>query len=244
MAGEMTMPILPCNSIDEVAEFYRMLGFEQTYRQTRPNPSLVMRLEDIHLHFGAIPGFVPADSYGSCVVLVPDIGALFAAFAEGMRAVHGKLLISGIPRMTRPRKRKNADNLTGFLVVDPGGNWIRFHPKAATPEQPVDTTAGRLRKTLDNAVVMADSHGDNAHGAKILDGTLAREQNTATPVDLVDALTYRAELAVRMGDPDLAGRLLDRSRAIPLTDADRVILADALSNADELQRVLRSPATD
>ncbi|MEV0109445.1 hypothetical protein AB0H42_24335 [Nocardia sp. NPDC050799] len=26
--------------------------------------------------------------------------------------------------MTRPRKRKNADNHSGFTVIDPGGNWI------------------------------------------------------------------------------------------------------------------------
>lgn len=28
--------------------------------------------------------------------------------------------------MTRPRRRKNAEGVTGFAVIDPGGNWIRF----------------------------------------------------------------------------------------------------------------------
>lgn len=236
MAGEVTTPILPCNSIDEVAEFYRMLGFEQTYYQTRPNPYLAMRRDDINLHFHGIPGFDPADSYGTCLVAVPDTGALFAAFAEGMRAVHGKLLVTGTPRITRPRKRKNADNLAGFVVVDPGGNAIRFFPQTPAPIEE-ESERGRLRKSLDNAVVMADSKGDNAQGAKILDGALARESHSATTIDLVDALAYRGELAVRMNDPDLAHQLLDRIRAIPLTDTDRAALTDALSNAEELQRI-------
>ncbi|MEV6559198.1 VOC family protein [Nocardia sp. NPDC051756] len=237
MAGEVMTPILPCDSIDEVAEFYRMLGFEQTYYQMRPNPYLAMRREDINLHFGGIPGFDPAKSYGTCLVAVPDTGALFASFAEGMRAVHGKLLVKGTPRITRPRKRKNADNLAGFVVVDPGGNWIRFFPQTPVPPE-AESDRGRLRKSLDNAVVMADSHGDNAQGAKILDGSLARESHSATTIDLVDALTYRAELALRMNDPELARRLLDRIGAIPLTQADRDALTDAMSNVEELQRII------
>ena len=57
------------------------------------------------------------------LVNVPDTAALYRSFAAGMRAEYGKLLVSGIPRVTRPpRKRKNAG------VVDPGGNWIRIFP--------------------------------------------------------------------------------------------------------------------
>ncbi|MFD6159310.1 VOC family protein [Nocardia sp. NPDC060256] len=236
MAGEVTTPILPCESIDEVADFYRMLGFEQTYYQTRPNPYVCIRREDINLHFNGIPGFDPADSYGTCIVAVPDTGALFASFAEGMRAVHGKLLVTGTPRITRPRKRKNADNLAGFVVVDPGGNWIRFFPQTPAPTED-EPDRSRLRKAFDNAVVLADSKGDNAQGAKILDGALARESHSATTIDLVEALTYRTELAVRMNDPELARQLLARIRAVPLTETDRDALADALANADELQRI-------
>lgn len=245
MAGEVTVPLLPCADIDEVGDFYRMLGFEQTYRQLRPNPHVVMEREDIGLHFFGMPGFVAADSYGSCLVTVPDIGALFASFAAGMRAVHGKLLVSGTPRMTRPRKRKNADNLTGFVVVDPGGNWIRFMPnKTPKPTPTTGDAPARLRRSLDDAVVIADSKGDAAQAAKILDGTLTKVQDTAAAVDLVDALAYRAELAVRLGDHDTAAGLLDRIRAVALTDAEREALADALDNADELHRILNSPVPD
>ncbi|MEK8228763.1 hypothetical protein NKG05_26365 [Oerskovia sp. M15] len=40
MANESMVPLLPCASIDEISDFATALGFEVTYRQTRPNPYL------------------------------------------------------------------------------------------------------------------------------------------------------------------------------------------------------------
>ena len=131
-----------------------------------------MRREDIELHLFGMDGFDPVDSYGSCIVSVPGTGELHRSFAAGLRAAYGKVPLTGIPRMTRPRKRKNADNLAGFTVIDPGGNWIRIFP--ASPAAEPDEPGGRLAAALANAVVLADSHGDPAQAAKILDGTLSR----------------------------------------------------------------------
>jgi len=125
------IPLLPCASIDDMLTFYTALGFERTYRQAKPNPYLAMRRNDIELHFFGMPGFDPAESYGSCIIQVPDTGALHSAFADGLRAQYGKVPLAGIPRMTRPRPRKNAEGLAGFTVIDPGGNWIRIFPAAA-----------------------------------------------------------------------------------------------------------------
>jgi len=194
MAGEVTIPLLPCGDIDEIAEFYGMLGFERTFRQVRPNPYVALRREDFHLHFFGIPGFDPEQSYGSCMVQVPDIGALYEAFAAGMRAAHGKLLIKGLPRMTRPRVRRNMGGLTGFSVVDPGGNWIRIIPQAATLSAAATT---KLGKAAENAVVLADSHGDVAQALKILSGALARSGGEASPEELAEAEAYRDELRER-----------------------------------------------
>ena len=97
MTGERTVPLLPCASIDEVEDFYTALGFERTYRQLRPNPHVVLELDDIGLHFFGMPDFVAANSYGSCIVVVPDIGALYSAFAAGLRERYGKLPVAGIP---------------------------------------------------------------------------------------------------------------------------------------------------
>jgi hypothetical protein len=76
MANETTTPLLPCAGIDEIVPFYEALGFRMTYRQRRPNGYAIVVREDLQLHFFALDGFVPADSYGSCLVGAPDAGEL------------------------------------------------------------------------------------------------------------------------------------------------------------------------
>ncbi|MGP4098885.1 VOC family protein [Nonomuraea sp. KM90] len=236
MANEITVPLLPCRSIDEIEDFYTMLGFTRTYHQFRPNPYVALEREDLQLHFFGMPGFDPEDSYGTCLVIVPDTRELFEAFAAGMRAVHGRLLISGIPRMTRPRRRKNADGHSGFAVIDPGGNWIRISSARPAPEE---ESPGRLTTTLHSAVVMGDSHGKHVRAAQILDAALERDRATATPAELLEALAYRAELALRADDSAAAGDALARARALTLSDAERDRLAESLAALDDLEAVLR-----
>jgi catechol 2,3-dioxygenase-like lactoylglutathione lyase family enzyme len=227
----IVIPQLPCASIDAMHDFYTALGFEQTYRQTRPNPYLAMRRGDIQLGFFGMPGFEPADSYSTCVIQVPDTGELHREFADGLRAALGKVPLAGIPRMTRPRPRRNVEGMAGFSVVDPGGNWLRIFPEAGTGAPP---PAGKLAKALENAVVMSDSHGDPAQAAKIIDGALRRGVDEPA-ADRVAALAYRAELALAMSDPARAREALAELDRIELTAADRDRLADTLAAAEELR---------
>ncbi|MEV6300822.1 VOC family protein [Actinoplanes sp. NPDC051861] len=221
MADEIAIPLLPCSSIDEMADFYSALGFRTTYRQLRPNPYVAMQREDLQLHFFGMPGFVPADSYGTCAVLVPDIQALHQQFAAGLRARFGKVPLSGIPRMTRPRPRKNNGGVTGFSVVDPGGNWIRISALAPS------TSAGaesRLAVSLENAVVMADSHGDHRQAARILD-TALRKAPSDDPA-LVEALLYRAELAATLDETDKSLDIVKKLSEMELTAEQRTQIAE------------------
>jgi hypothetical protein len=236
LANEIMVPLLPCRSIDEIVEFYGMLGFTQTYYQVRPNPCVGLKRDDIQIQFFGISDFKAEDSYGSCLVIVPDTGELYRSFAAGMRRAHGKLLVSGLPRMTRPRKRKNADGLSGFSVIDPGGNWIRiFAAPAERDEQ--EPAPGKLGAILQNAVVMGDSHGYDARAAEILDGALERLGVTAPATDLVEALAYRAELALRADDAATATTAIIRARGMTLSDAERVKLAETLASLDDMAAI-------
>lgn len=237
MTGEKTIPLLPCRSIDETAAFYRMLGFTETLHQTRPNPYTVVAMDDIQLHFYGVDDLDPENTYGTCIVIVPDTGALFDRFAAGMRAEHGKLLVAGIPRVTRPRKRANTGNRAGFSLVDPGGNVIRFFP-ADEDEDAAPEPVSRLGKVLQTAIVLGDAKGDTAQAAKILDATLAKAAADTPAVELAEALAYRADLAARTDDRPRALELLDRLAAVPLSPADRTALAPTLSAAADLRTQL------
>jgi hypothetical protein len=238
MANEVTVPLLPCASIDDIADFYTVLGFQITYRQRKPNPHVALQREDLNLHFFEMDGFDPEQSYGSCLVLTPDLEGLHRAFADGMRAAYGKVLVTGTPRMTRPRARKNYGGIGGFSVVDPGGNWIRMvhhAPDAPQPaaDAPPPAAAGPLAGALANAVVQADSRGDLAQAVKILDGALRKPAED--PVVEVEALVFRAELAVRADDQETAAAMLSRAERVELTPAERERAAPLFDQADDLR---------
>jgi hypothetical protein len=145
--------------------------------------------------------------------------------------------------MTRPRIRKNAENRSGFTVIDPGGNWIRIMAAkpAPTAETAVETTtASRLAATLRSAVVMGDSHGHHVRAAEILDAGLERDKDNASAMERVEALAYRSELALRADDLIAASDTLARARAVALTDAERDALAETLAGLEDIEAALQS----
>jgi hypothetical protein len=238
VTNEVTIPLLPCPSIEEIIAFYDVLGFRTTDKQRKPNPYVALQRENLHLHFFEIAGFDPEQSYGTCLVVTSDPGQLYRAFAAGMRAAYGKVLVSGTPRMTRPRARQNADRLSGFSVIDPGGNWIRVYQRAAPGSAPAPAPAGRLAKALANAVVQADSRGDARQAARILDGALARAEAGDDPVTLVEVLAYRAEVAMVLHEPATAAEMLARIDRVALSTGDTRRATAALETAADIAAAL------
>ena len=257
MSPEVTVPLLPCASIDDIIAFYEVLGFRTTYQQRRPNPYAALQRNEVNLHFFEMAGFDPAQSYGSCLLLTPDTGVLHRAFADGMRAAYGKVLVQGTPRMTRPRARKNYDGLSGFSVIDPGGNWIRVvqHPAPdPTPTDPTaaepveagttaagpgtDKAAGRLARSLADAVVQGDSRGDARQAARILDSALTRAAPADDPVTYVEILVYRAEIALVLDDPATAQVMLARAGQVTLTPEQTTRAAQAFETTADLTAAL------
>ena len=171
MANERTYAILPCRDIDESISFYETLGFKRTYRQVRPNPSAVVALEDIHIHLAGIEGFNPADSYGSVIIVVPDTESLYRSFAAGLRAKYGKLPVAGIPRILRPRKKFGT--VSGFTVIDPGGNWLRIYKLGDTEEEASTEKAEGLAQFIKVAARLGDAHGDEAMALKTLETSIS-----------------------------------------------------------------------
>jgi hypothetical protein len=233
MANERTYPILPCSELDESISFYETLGFRKTYRQVRPNPSAVVALEDIQIHLCGIEGFNPADSYGSVIIAVPDPDGLYRAFAAGLRAEYGKLPVAGIPRILRPRKKYGT--VSGFTVIDPGGNWLRIYKLGDSEEESSLEKVGGLAQIIRVAARLGDAHGDEATALKTLENGLKRFPE-APAVERAKAYLYQAELAIRMNNRDLAQSSLILAQAIELTDAERAAIVDELEHVAELMR--------
>ncbi|MFD6177107.1 MULTISPECIES: VOC family protein [unclassified Isoptericola] len=244
--------LLPCGDSehdqDALVEFWTALGLEVTYRQRRPYPVVSFGRGGIQVQYYGMPGWDPEASHSTCVVVVPETEPVYESFAAGLRSLHGRLPVSGVPRVTRPRRRANNAGLSGFSVIDPAGNWVRV---TRAPDPGTTFAAGEggtmtwtsggggaLARATENAVVLADSRGDVAQARKVLGGALRRARAGADgpPVaEVAPALAYLAELAVRAGDPAAARGLRAELEALPEgSGADAVALAEALADVRAL----------
>lgn len=226
--SERAIPILACRNLDEVLEFYEALGFLKTFRQERPNPYLCLNRGDLDIHFAAVGGYEPENSLGSIIILTPDSGELFDHFAAGLKKHYGKLPVSGIPRITRPRRKQGTAG--GFTVVDPGGNWLRISASTADPDT---ATTGALERVLLNAARQSDARGDVTQAIKVLDTGLLRHRE-ASAVERAPVLVYLAELLVRDGNLERAGTVLSELKNLGLTETEKATLSDELAAATEL----------
>ncbi|MCI0552083.1 MAG: hypothetical protein L0287_14115 [Anaerolineae bacterium] len=172
------------------------------------------------------------NSYGSVIVAVPDPDSLYHNFAAGLRKTYGKLPVAGIPRMTRPRKKYGT--VRGFSVVDPGGNWLRIYKLGETEEKDSAEKAEGLAQIIYVAARLGDAHGDEALALKTLESGLARFREAAEAMDLAKAYLYRAELAIRTKNHELAQSSLTAAKSLKLTDDEKAALADEFAHVTEL----------
>jgi catechol 2,3-dioxygenase-like lactoylglutathione lyase family enzyme len=231
MANERTYPLLPCADIDASIAFYESLGFKKTYRQVRPNPYAIVALEEIQIHLFGIERFDPADSYGSVIIAVPDPDSLYHAFAAGLRKSYGKLPVAGIPRILRPRKKYGT--VRGFTVVDPGGNWLRIYKLGDTEQEASAEKMDGLAQFINVAARLGDAHGDERLALKTIESGLARFPD-AKAIELAKAYLYRAELAVRTRDAELARSSLTAAKSLELTEDEKAALTEEFAHVTEL----------
>lgn len=240
MANEITIPILPCKSIDETLAFYVALGFEITYQQTRPNTYGCVKRDDIDLHFFTMKGYEPKNSYSTCFVLVPDLAGLHREFSDGLRSHYGRVPIAGIPRISK-LNRSNSDKQLRFNVIDPGGNWVRFaqmgEQSAESDDAPKQEGQTKLSRAVQAADWLVEAEGDFEGAAQLLDKALARDE-PARPAHRVRALVLRAGIAISLNDRELANKLLADVRQIALTPDEEAALAGELEKANELAKML------
>lgn len=230
---EEMIPVLPCVSLPETLAFYRVLGFEVMYEQTRPYVYGATRRGGMNVHFMGIKGLDPKAAFSTCLVMVPEVEALHATFAGALRGAYGKVPVAGIPRITRMKPGQSR-----FTIVDVAGNSLIFIKQGApeedeTAEDAIAPRAGesRLVRALRLAARLRDFKNDDRAAAKVLDAALAHAEvaEPSVPLERARALVARIELAVALGDPARAGTLRAELDGLPLSDPERAELAAELA---------------
>lgn len=214
---EITIPILPCQSIDQTIAFYQALGFVVTYQQKRPNTYAVVKLNAIELHFFVLKDQKPEANYSTCLVIVPHIDALYESFTAGLKKEFGKLPVKGYPRIN-PLKDMPSYGTRQFIVVDPSGNYIRIG-------QPIQKTAdlsfrennpgqqageaSDLRKAYELGSRLADAKNDWPAAAKVVDKALEAPENP-DPTELLRLYILRLDIAIRREENNLIPDLTEK----------------------------------
>lgn len=134
------IPILPCDNIQTLVEFYVNLGFECDNIYTSPNAYAVLKYQDIELHFFGNRRFIPSENPYMCILQVDDVSSCCNEFTDNLKLAYGKIPRTGIPKITKVRDLKDDRR---FTLTDPGGNTIYV----LTPNL---DHSGSVFRTLDN----------------------------------------------------------------------------------------------
>ncbi|MEU1899890.1 glyoxalase [Nocardiopsis dassonvillei] len=244
-ANETTVPLLPCVSAEETLEFYRALGFEVTYEQTRPYLYLAFRWSGFELHYGRAskdldPGL---ENSGGCMVVVDAVAPYHAALTQAMRRAYGRVLAKGLPRITRHRP-----GASRFTLMDPSGNSLIFIQRGE-PERLEYGGSGELdglARVLDGARILRDFKTDDLAAFRRIRSGLKRYGDRAPAVERALALAMLIELAVALGEEEGVQEWRERLGVITLTGGELSRVEGELRNASALRSWLgaRTPEPD
>jgi hypothetical protein len=234
---EKTIPILPCRSLPPVLDFYTALGFEVTYEQRSPNPYAVVERGGVELQFFAMKHYEPTHSISTCYVMTDDVDGLYEAFRAGLKAAYGRIPTRGLPRVGSLRDMSYG--VRQFLMTDPGGNCVRVGQRTGETGHHEPAPRETFARALHHASLLADSKGDVAGAAKVVDRVLRLTDERPTSVQLLQLLVLRADIAGRLDDEETAATALARAAALRLTDAERDLGRDALTRLEDLRAARR-----
>lgn len=236
--ADIAVPVLPVRDLDVTLDFYEALGYEVTYRQTKPYVYGAIRAHGCDLNFTGPQGRETEEGVAGCLVIVDDIAARHRAFTLALRKRFGAIPAKGVGRITRFRAGQ-----TRFSLIDPDGNWVIYIEKG----EPEDVEYGGseeltgLARVLDNARILRDFKTDYKAAERAIEAGLHRYGAAASRSELARAHAALAELAVALEKPEKAAERRADLRALALTADERAALAGELGAADELAEWLSTP---
>ena len=195
----LTIPILPCTSVVETLDFWVMLGYTITYKQTRPYQYGVVERGGYALHFGYVKGLdKQVSSFTGCLVIVQDAAAVYSEFAGRFRQHTGKVPHTGVPRISRMKP-----GATRFTLTDVSGNAVIFVSHGEQDQEDWAAADKREQSRMIKALAVAkrfrDYKNDDLMAAQTLDVAL-KHRDGESPIEVAEGLLMRIELAKAMND--------------------------------------------
>ncbi len=229
---EQTIPILPCQTLPPVLDFYTALGFEVTYQQRSPDPYAGRRTGVTELQFFAMKHYEPPDSVQYLLRLKDDVDRPLPGVPGRAPGGEQQTRTLELPRVG-PLKDMSY-RVRQFLMTDPGGNASRraAHQRDRTSHirTPGDLRAGPAPRVP--AGGLQGGRGGRREGHR---PCAASDGRDADALQLLQLLVLGADVAGRLGDEEAAATARARAAALRLTDAERDLGRDALRRLEDLR---------
>jgi catechol 2,3-dioxygenase-like lactoylglutathione lyase family enzyme len=231
MANERVVPIFPCASLKTTLEFYTALGFKILYEQHAPYVYGSVALEGIQLDFiGSKTLKANQETSHICLIAVTELDALHARFSSGIKAMFGKQLRSGIPRMGSVNIVRNDDRR--FNLLDPSGNRLIVVQSSSSPSKLLRKTP--LARAIVKARLLAHSRDDPAMAARGLDQAIERAGAEVVVLQF-QAFVLRAEIAAMLEDHATLEKYLEAAKNLMLEDVDLLEVSEEMARLRELE---------
>jgi catechol 2,3-dioxygenase-like lactoylglutathione lyase family enzyme len=108
----VAIPTLPMSELRETQSFYERLGFHTAYWQMDPDQYLILRRDELEVHFFGLPGLDPMENFAGCYLRVGDVEGINDEFRES--GLEGLAYVEEKPWGMRE-----------FHLTDPNGNLLR-----------------------------------------------------------------------------------------------------------------------
>jgi len=189
----------------------------------------------VEIQLYGMKDYDPAASHSSCYVLTDDVDGLHIAFRSGLKAAYGRIPARGLPRIG-PLKDMSY-GVRQFLTTDPTGNTLRVGRMISgdSAEEPASAPKETFARALHMADLFADSKQDYPGAARIIDRVLNLEGEQPTPVQRVQLLVLRGDIAQRVGDEEAARAWLEEAGSVRLGADERETAHDALARLSDLR---------
>jgi hypothetical protein len=198
----VTVPVLPCVSIEETVAFWEAMGYKTTYLQTSPYQYGVVSRGGASLHLGKVKGMKVEQNYVGCLVMVADAEEVYKEFTGHLKKIVGKVPHTGIPRISRMKPKG-----TRFTLTDVAGNSVIFITSGEQDqenwEKADDASQSKLQKAMALARRLRDYKNDDEAAGKVLD-TALKKLNKEKNTEVAEAIIMRIEIAGYLNDSSRA----------------------------------------
>ncbi|MFC4225388.1 hypothetical protein [Lysinibacter cavernae] len=153
---------------------------------------------------------------GGCLVMVDAVAVYHAEFVRLLREHYGKVLATGIPRITRYRP-----GASRFTLMDPSGKLVISiqRDESAELEHGRSTSLTGLAQSLDNARILREFKTDDRQAFRAWKSAFRKYGPTAPATDHALALIQLGDIARELGEP-IEPWVLELQQ-IQLTDQER-----------------------